>query len=129
MMRKLVVAVALVLAMGALLVGCTPSPTVYDLTQDPEGWHGKLITIEGTVGFVTPALSGVRAYVLEDETGQIWVMSRASAPSEGTVVKVDGRVNKSVEEIPELASVAAEMIGLPAITGVNVVELDRKVAN
>ncbi len=76
-----------------LAVGCAKQPTVYDITKDREKWHRKQVKLEGDVGVAVSAM-GTSVYEFSDDTGTIWVLTRASAPSIGDHVQITARVNE-----------------------------------
>ncbi len=80
-----------------LLNGCdTPLDIGVDVT--PLGTLsqeqvGNEVTVEGVVGDRAPLLDG-GAYVLQDETGTIWVISEEGVPEAGDSLRVQGTLEQ-----------------------------------
>ena len=80
-----------------LLSGCdTPLDIGVDVT--PLGTLsqeqvGNEVTVEGVVGDRAPLLDG-GAYVLQDETGTIWVISEEGVPEAGDSLRVQGTLEQ-----------------------------------
>ncbi|BDI31014.1 hypothetical protein CCAX7_30650 [Capsulimonas corticalis] len=88
------------LLLGALaitaLAGCgTHTDKVRDILDNPTRFADKDVTIAGEVTKVYElplGISNLSAYRVNDDSGQIWVVSHAGAPSEGSKVGLKGRV-------------------------------------
>lgn len=82
----LVVAVVVV-----LLVHRSPYTPIGNIRLDVSAYDGKVVTVHGTVAG-SSNLMGVSAYRLQDDTGQIAVVTRGQIPEVNTGWVVKGRV-------------------------------------
>ncbi|MCC5898472.1 MAG: hypothetical protein JJU32_11235 [Phormidium sp. BM_Day4_Bin.17] len=80
-----------------LLAGCG---TPLDLGVEPtplgtlsQERVGNEVTVEGVVGDRAPLLDG-GAYLLQDETGNIWVVSEDEVPEAGQSLRVQGTLER-----------------------------------
>ncbi len=65
------------------------------LKELPDIAPGTTVYLEGTVAQQTPLLES-NLYQLVDETGEVWVRSRTSAPTVGEFIKIRGVVQTEV---------------------------------
>jgi hypothetical protein len=74
------------------LAGCKGVTPIKDLLDDPSRYEGQTVRIAGTVESSVGVLT-VGAYKLDDGTGTITVVSKASGvPRQGAKVGVQGKV-------------------------------------
>lgn len=98
------VAISLLLLVGVPLVGCSSLSPTATLLSNGNGWRdraiamqkvntnidlGKVVVVQGKVIRQVPFLES-GAYLLQGETGKIWIRTSASLPSKGTQVVVQG---------------------------------------
>lgn len=80
----------------AALAGCgTHTDKVSDILNNPSRFTNKDVTVAGQVTKVYElplGISNLSAYRVNDDSGQIWVVSHAGAPREGSKVGLKGRV-------------------------------------
>ena len=80
-------AAALVLAS----IACQRRTTIGEIQNDPPGFEGKTVTVEGDVASGLSLLV-ISTYVLRDETGEITVITKSALPNVGSRREVVGRV-------------------------------------
>lgn len=80
----------LVVLVAAALSACASTVEIRQLMDDPSGYDGENVRIEGEVtqGVGITGLGG--GYQVDDGTGELVVVSRSGAPREGAVVRVEG---------------------------------------
>jgi hypothetical protein len=92
---------------SVVVAGCASSVRISELKAQPDKYERKTVSITGTVtdSYGIP-LVPFQLYKVQDETGDITIVSRASrSPSKGARVQVKGKVN-------EVAVVGGRSIGL-----------------
>ena len=92
---------------AVLVAGCASSVRISELKAQPDKYERKTVSVTGTVtdSYGIP-LVPFQLYKIEDGTGDITVVSRASrSPSKGARVQVKGKVS-------EVAVVGGRSIGL-----------------
>ncbi len=77
------------------------------ILSDPAHFQHRTIRVNGTViaSYRAPAAS-TNVYEVADDTGSIYVVSRAGAPLKGTRVRVTGRVVKGLKVLGRSFSAA-----------------------
>jgi len=67
--------------------------SIKEIIDNPKKWDGKVVTIKG---FAYPGLAlqyvDEQPYLLKDDTGEIWVITKGVPPSEESFVIVRGKV-------------------------------------
>lgn len=86
-------AVALVMALGSALVGC--GTTINHILAEPGRYADRDVTLKGEV-VKSSSVLGRGAYMIDDGTGTIWVVTKRGTPRRGARVKVQGRVRDVV---------------------------------
>lgn len=98
----------LVVLLTTAATGCAArAPHINDLKDDPGRYYNRTVVVEGTVtnAWSVPLLP-VRAYRIDDGTGELMVISRhAHVPTKGARVRVTGKVG-------EVAVLGGESFGL-----------------
>ena len=89
-------ATALAVLSAVVLAGCALGYTrVRDIMAAPEGFVGKEVRLQGTVGkAIDPPLP--QAYMLRDASGEIMVMTRGELPAQDSEVALRGIVRSVV---------------------------------
>lgn len=85
------------LAVAALLAeACSGllSTRIGDIHASPRQFDGKQVTVKGTVT-ETVNLLFVKYFVVQDETGEIPVVTERILPAKGETVTISGRVQES----------------------------------
>lgn len=77
-----------VLLLGSL-VGCQPAPI--SLNAIAEQKSGKVVYLTGKVTHIAPFVD-TAAYQLEDNTGNVWVVTRQTPPVLGKTLSLKGRI-------------------------------------
>jgi hypothetical protein len=87
-------AVAVLLAVvGTTLAGC--GTTINHILAEPGRYADRDVTLSGEV-VKSSSVLGRGAYMLDDGTGTLWVVTKTGAPRQGARVKVNGRVRDVV---------------------------------
>jgi len=86
------------MALAAITIaGCASGYTrVREIMAAPEGFVGKEVTLQGTVG---KAIDPPRpqAYMLRDASGEIMVVTRGELPAPGSEVALKGIVRTTID--------------------------------
>ena len=93
-----VVVVIVVAALGLYIAvsALNPAPTpIGDILGDMRNYDGKIVTVRGEVTNRVNILD-FKAYGVEDETGQIWVVTARGNPNQGETVTVTGIVDEVI---------------------------------
>lgn len=94
MKGKRVLAVLLLAAAVACLVGCPPQTSIADINKDPGHYAGRDVTIAGHTTNSFGAL-GNGVFEVDDGTGRMWVFTQNyGVPSTGSKVAVTGRIEQ-----------------------------------
>lgn len=81
------------IAFLATLSACGSTRAIRDVVQDPSNYSNRDVQVEGRV-VQSYSILGQGAYRVEDETGQLWVVSTSGVPGQGAQVSVKGRVQE-----------------------------------
>ena len=81
----------LVLAAGLVLTACEGITKISEVKNDPSKFRNKTVRLMGTVTNSVGVLS-TGGYEIEDETGNIFVLSNQGIPDKGAEVIVEGSV-------------------------------------
>jgi aspartyl/asparaginyl-tRNA synthetase len=78
------------------LLGCGSlvATNICDILKDPRRFDGKVVTVSGRVKDSANIVL-IKFFVLEDDTGEIMVVTQRSVPREGARVPVKGQVNQA----------------------------------
>jgi hypothetical protein len=93
-MKKLasIVAIAVLSAIMLLTAGCATK--ISDIQANPAKYEGKKISVSGTVSEVFwLGILSTGAYLLDDGSGTIWVVTRVSPPEKGEKASAKGTVS------------------------------------
>ena len=89
-------AAALAVLCAVALAGCAPGYTrVREIKAAPEGFTGKEVRLQGTVGSVTDP-PRPHAYMLRDGSGEIMVVTKGELPAQDSEVALRGIVRSVV---------------------------------
>jgi len=88
--RRLIVAS---IAVTTLLTAACASTTINRVLADPAKYREKDVRLSGTVAD-SYSLANRGVYKLDDESGQIWVVSDRGVPRRGARVTVTGRIRE-----------------------------------
>lgn len=78
------------------LLSCSPKVNIEKILNNPREYDGKMVVIEGRV-VESANLLLLKYFVLDDETGQIVVVTEKAVPKQGQYVKVKGVVNQAFQ--------------------------------
>ena len=84
---------AAILAMSALGSAACASMTINRLLADPSRYRDREVQLSGVV-VDSYSLANRGAYRIDDDTGQLWVMSSRGTPRKGARVAVKGTVRE-----------------------------------
>ena len=108
-MRRPRVAVAAVLAFGALVSTACASTHINQILADPSRYRDRQVSVSGSV-VDSYSFANRGAYRLGDESGQLWVVSDQGVPRKGARVTVQGTIREGFN----LGSLG-DRVNLPAI--------------
>jgi len=98
-MNTRIFAVALTMAGAFALAGCDYLPFGYtpikDINATPAQFEGKEVKLKGRAKGVTKLL-GLKSYTLQDETGEISVVTEGQLPAENSEVALKGTVKSAM---------------------------------
>jgi hypothetical protein len=106
-----------ILAGSALLSAACASTTINQVLADPSRYRNREVQLSGAV-VDSYSLANQGAYRIDDNTGQLWVVSNKGAPRKGARVTVKGTIREGFN----LGSLG-DQIKLPGI-GVGLVLLE-----
>ena len=86
-------AVLLLAASAAGLAGC--GTTINHILAEPGRYADRDVALTGEV-VKSSSVLGRGAYMIDDGTGTLWVVTKRGAPRQGARVKVEGRVRDVV---------------------------------
>lgn len=87
-------AIAVCVGLGLALAGCGAT-TINHVLAEPGRYADKDVTLSGQV-VKSSSVLGKGAYMLDDGTGRVWVVTKVGAPRQGARVEVKGRVRDVV---------------------------------
>ncbi len=111
-------AVVTVIALAVFNAGCA-STTINKVVSDPSRYRNRQVTVKGTVA-ETFSVLGRGAYRLEDQTGQLWIVSEQSTPPKGARVTAKGTIREGVN-----LGTLNDLLKLPVVPGLVLVESSR----
>lgn len=102
----------LILLTGFLLSGCDYLPVytpIKNIVDAPANYEGKEIKIRGVVKNITKIpIVDFRMFILEDDTGQINIITKEALPAVNDTVAVKGKIETT-------ALIAGQSIGLRVV--------------
>ena len=120
--RTHIVALA-ILAVSTLVSACA-SRTINRLLADPSRYRDRQVQLSGVV-VDSYSLANRGAYRIDDNTGQLWVVSETGTPRKGARVTVSGTIREGFN----LGSLG-DRINLPAgLSGLVMIESSHKAGN
>jgi hypothetical protein len=81
------------LAVGALASAACATKTINSVLADPSRYRTREVTLSGTV-VESFSVAERGAYMLDDSTGQLWVVSDSGTPRKSARVKVKGTIRE-----------------------------------
>ena len=82
-----------ILAVSALAAGACAAKTINQVLADPGRYRDREVRLSGSV-VDSYSLANRGAYRIDDETGQLWVVSDTGTPRKGARVTVKGRIRE-----------------------------------
>jgi hypothetical protein len=107
-------AAVMVALLGTILAGC--GTTINHILAEPGRYANRDVTLKGEV-VKSSSVLGRGAYMIDDGTGTIWVVSKRGTPRRGARVKVSGRVRDVVN--------LGDVIDLPPEVGSGLVMVEK----
>ncbi|MCA1596365.1 MAG: hypothetical protein LC772_08080 [Chloroflexi bacterium] len=100
---------------GASMAGCDNShQKISDLVSNPGRYENSTVRITGEVTQVYElplGIANISAYRINDNTGQIWVVSHAGAPLRGDRLGVTGRLEPIGNlNLPVLGNIIGDVV-------------------
>jgi hypothetical protein len=86
-------AAVLLAVLGITLAGC--GTTINHILAEPGRYADRDVTLSGDV-VKSSSVLGRGAYMLDDGTGRLWVVTKTGTPRQGARVQVSGRVRDVV---------------------------------
>jgi membrane protein implicated in regulation of membrane protease activity len=84
---------AAILAGTALVSAACASKTINHVLADPSRYRNRQVQLSGAV-VDSYSLANRGAYRIDDDTGQLWVVSETGTPRKGTRVTVKGTIRE-----------------------------------
>src|SRR5688572_14372963 len=82
-----------ILAVSALAAGACAAKTINQVLADPGRYRDREVRLSGSV-VDSYSLANRGAYRIDDETGQLWVVSDTGTPRKGARVTVKGTIRE-----------------------------------
>jgi len=79
------------IALGAVASGACAPRSINQILVDPSRYQDREVRVSGTVE-ESYSFAGRGAYRIDDESGQLWVISERGVPRKGARVIVKGRI-------------------------------------
>ncbi len=98
MIRKIIVAVLIVIAIGGgawYYFSRVQHATIEKILSNPKAYEGKEVTIEGEVTDRTAFFVVVKFFKVRDKTGEIIVVTKKTLPEARSTVVVKGRIDEA----------------------------------
>jgi hypothetical protein len=108
----------MVLALGAMTSAACAARSVNQILADPSRYRNREVRVSGSV-VQSYSFASRGAYRIDDESGQLWVVSDRGVPRQGARVTVKGTIREGFN----LGSLG-DRINLPAGLGSGVVLLE-----
>lgn len=109
---------ATILAVSALMPAACASMTINRVLADPSRYRNREVRLSGAV-VESVSLANRGAYMIDDDTGQLWVVSDTGTPRKGARVTVKGTIREGFN----LGSLG-DRIHLPAGVGSGLVLIE-----
>lgn len=110
--------VLMAIALGAVASGACAPRSINQILVDPSRYQNREVRVSGTVE-ESYSFAGRGAYRIDDESGQLWVVSERGVPRKGGRVIVKGRLREGFN----LGSLG-DRINLPAGLGSGLVLME-----
>jgi hypothetical protein len=104
----------ILIAATAIAAAACATKSINSVLADPARYRDRDVTIEGTV-VESFGVADRGAYLLEDRTGQLWVVAERGTPRKGARVKARGRIREgfnlgSLGDIIKVPGVASGLV-------------------
>jgi hypothetical protein len=83
-----------ILAVSALVPAACASKTINQVLADPSRYRNRQVRLSGSV-VDSYSLANRGAYRIDDDTGQLWVVSDRGTPRKGARVTVNGTIREA----------------------------------
>lgn len=84
---------AAILAVSALVAAACASKTINQVLADPSRYRNREVQLSGSV-VDSYSLANRGAYRIDDDTGQLWVVSDGGTPRKGARISVKGTIRE-----------------------------------
>lgn len=90
---------AILLIVVVMVAGCNGRTKISDILNKPDSYMDKEVNVAGQVTEthgINLVIAEAGAYQIDDGTGKIWVVTKTSIPTVGTMVGVKGTVTNKI---------------------------------
>ena len=101
--------VLIVLVLGALVLSACATRSVNQILADPARYRNREVRVSGSV-VESYSLTNRGAYLIDDQSGKLWVVSDRGVPRKGARVTVKGTIREGFN----LGSLG-DLINLPGV--------------
>lgn len=107
-----------VLVLGALVLSACATRSVNQILADPARYRNREVRVSGSV-VESYSLTNRGAYLIDDQSGQLWVVSDRGVPRKGARVTVKGTIREGFN-----LGTLGDRISLPAGIGSGLVMME-----
>jgi hypothetical protein len=107
--------VLIVLVLGALVLSACATRSVNQILADPARYRNREVRVSGSV-VESYSLANRGAYLIDDQSGRLWVVSDRGVPRKGARVTVTGTIREGFN-----LGTLGDRISLPAGIGTGLV--------
>ncbi len=110
----------LVLLIATISIACASRTTINTLMADPGNYRGREVTVTGTVA-ESVSIAERGAYLLDDTTARLWVVTDRGTPSKGARISAKGTIRQGFD-----FGSLGDLIRIPTVeSGVVLIEASR----
>ena len=107
-----------VLVLGALVLSACATRSVNQILADPARYRNREVRVSGSV-VESYSLTNRGAYLIDDQSGKLWVVSDRGVPRKGARVTVKGTIREGFN-----LGTLGDRISLPAAIGSGLVMME-----
>lgn len=113
-----------VIAASAIVSTACATKSINSVLADPSRYRDRDVTVEGTVS-ESFGVADRGAYLLDDRTGQLWVVAERGTPRKGARVKARGRIREGFN-----LGTLGDLINVPGVSsGLVLIESSREASD